>query len=301
MKRTPVTDAITYLEPASMSNFQACAGLIVTSGGRKILIDTNLGPGATADLIHAERPDAAIISHYHLDHATWGATLLNHSDATLYLPAAEARYLTDLDFFLQMTAGPSGLIAPWRDFSINHTGYREIDRFETFQAGENFTAGRVRVACVGTPGHSPGHSAFYFPEDKILFTGDMGVDRFGPWYGWQDCDLKELLASILRLRGLNVNLLLTSHGGIIFRDINTAWDLALARVARREASIRERLDRGMDKTAIVAEGIFFPNKGAVREPMRSFLFMWDDMMFDHHQALLEEGGLGRFFPMLRTD
>jgi hypothetical protein len=50
----------------------------------------------------------------------------------------------------------------------------------------------------------------------------------------------------------------------------------------------------------VAEGIFFPQKSQVPEPMQSFLYMWDTAMYDHHRKMLEEGGLAQFFPELRS-
>lgn len=298
MKRTRITDAITYIEPDSMSNFTACAGVIVSDAGKKLLIDTNMGRKETAEMIRKERPDMAVVSHYHLDHATWDHAVLKHSNAELFIPAAEVEYLTDLDFFLRHTAGPFGLSDPWRDFSVNVTGYREISRYSAYDEKTFFSVGGTKITAVGTPGHSPAHMSFYFAEDKILFTGDMGVDAFGPWYGWVDCDLKQLVASILRLRGLPVDLMLTSHGGIFDSGIEKAWDEGLLAIERRERMIREKLDRGMTKAAIVEEGVFFRSKSPVSEPLRSFLYMWDGAMFDHHLALLTEGGLLSFFPEL---
>ena len=300
MRKTRLTDTITYLEPDSMKSFQACAGLIVEDAGQKLLIDTNMGPGETAAMLEEERPDRAVISHYHLDHATWGATALEHSEAELFVPEREAAYLTDLAFFLEHTAGPFGLAEPWREFSVNVTGYREIDRFTPYTETDRFNVGGTTIEVVGTPGHSPAHMAFRFPEEGILFTGDMGVDAFGPWYGWRDCDLKQLVASTLRLRGLSVNLMVTSHGGIIRSGFSRVWEENLLRLLERERAIYEKLERGMARTDIVEEGIFFRSKADVSEPLRSFLYMWDGAMFDHHRELIAEGGLLSFFPELSS-
>jgi hypothetical protein len=82
--------------------------------------------------------------------------------------------------------------------------------------------------------------------------------------------------------------------------IPEAWDLALKRLVERENHVAQRLEKGHRPEAIVAEGIFFPQKAQVPEPMQSFLYMWDTAMYDHHRKMLEEGGLARFFPELRS-
>lgn len=43
--------------------------------------------------------------------------------------------------------------------------------------GDVFDLGGIRVECIHTPGHTPGHMAFYCREANIAFTGDaMNVD-----------------------------------------------------------------------------------------------------------------------------
>ena len=296
MKRTRITDQLTFLEPDDMRLFKACAGVMIQST-RKLVIDANMGP-ETAAFLHAENPQTAIISHYHLDHGVWGTVAQDHTQAEVFIPSGEERYLTEIDYFLDHTAGPFGLVEPWKQFSVAGCGYREIERYSTYDAGCSFSDRRMTITCLDTTGHSPSHRSFYFPEDKVLFTGDMGVDRFGPWYGWGDCDLRHLVASILELRGLAVEVLLTSHGGMLTANIDAAWNQALRHLLNREKGVATRLGKGLRPEAIVAEGIFFPQKSKVPEPMRSFLTMWDTAMFDHHRKLIEQGGLIRFFPEL---
>ena len=80
-----------------MRLFQACAGVMVQST-RKLVIDANMGP-ETASFLQAEKPQAAIISHYHLDHGVWGAVAQDHTQAEVFIPSGEERYLTDIDYF----------------------------------------------------------------------------------------------------------------------------------------------------------------------------------------------------------
>ena len=298
MKRTPITDQLIFLEPDDMRLFRACAGLMV-QGARKLVIDANMGP-ETAAFLQTEKPQAAIISHYHLDHGVWGTVAQDHTEADVFIPSGEEAYLTDLDFFVSQTAGPYGLVEAWRRFSVDDCGYHELNHYTAYDPGRSFSDRDVSIVCLDTGGHSPSHRSFYFPDDKVLFTGDMGVDRFGPWYGWTDCDLRRLVEAILTLRGLSVHVLLTSHGGMLTSDIQKAWDRVLKHLVDRENRVAQQLEKGCRPEAIVAEGIFFPQKSQVPEPMQSFLYMWDTAMYDHHHKMLEEGGLARLFPELRS-
>ena len=298
MRRTRITDQLTFFEPDNMRAFKACAGVMVR-GTRKLAIDTSMG-AATIPMLLEEKPSAALISHYHLDHSLWGIDVLAHTDAEVWVPSGEDRYLTDRQFFLDQTAGPHGLADSWRRFSVDECGFHGLTNCNTYDAGNSFSDNSITIECIDTRGHSPAHCSFYFPADKVLFTGDLGVDRFGPWFGWTDCDLEVLVMSILVLRGLPVDILLTSHGGMMTSGIRDAWDLALARLLGRETIVAEGMEKGLSPEAIVAKGIFFPQKKGVPEPMRSFLTMWDRNMFDHHRKMIEAGGLKQFFPELNA-
>ena len=40
------------------------------------------------------------------------------------------------------------------------------------QPGQTLSLGRYEVRCLFTPGHAPGHTAFYLPEHALVFSGD---------------------------------------------------------------------------------------------------------------------------------
>lgn len=307
MKRTSVTDTIQYLEPEDNQKNNGCAGVLLGSRP-KTLIDGQMGFDResiedTIQLLGVEKPDRAFITHYHLDHSQTGYLVRRHSDAELFLPEGEEQYLTDFDYFVRNTAGGSGscgCVPEWRLMTKEAFHYLEIDDFHIYRDLDTFKSGQTTIKCIRTPGHSLAHTSFYFPREKILFTGDMGLDRFGPWYGWPDSDLAEMIESILRLRSLKVETLLTSHSGIITSNIGQAWDRCIEIIMQREQWIRSRLDQGDTKKEIVEQGIFFKNKTGVPEPQQSFLLMWDSNMFDKHRSMLDQGSLERLFPGLHA-
>jgi len=298
LKRTKITQQITYVEPDSMTNFTSCAGIIVQSKN-KVMIDVNMGAKETPGLIKDEKPDAAMITHYHLDHFLWTRHIDTLSKAVVFIPEAEESYLTSLDFFMAHTAGSHVTAEKWKAFTMN-MGYTPLKSYECYNEHTTFKDLAPEIVLVETPGHSPSHTSFYFPDEKILFSGDMGLDRFGPWYGWVDCDVKQIVESILRLDGLAVNLILTSHGGLIKKEIQKQWARCIGYIFKREGKIIQKLEKGTIKKDIIKQGVFFSDKQKVKEPMRSFLDMWDTNMYNHHESLIKEGGLVKLFPEIKN-
>jgi hydroxyacylglutathione hydrolase len=72
---------------------------------------------------------------------------------------------------------------------------------------------QFRIIC--TPGHSPGAICIYWPEHKVLITGDVvfkeGVGRTD----FPGCSGAALKESILRLAELDVEYLLPGHGDLV--------------------------------------------------------------------------------------
>ena len=106
IKRTRITDKIEYVAPQGSNNNLSCSGMIIHSDHAKVLFDTNPGKAATKELLVSEKPDYAIISHYHLDHSTWDSLVLEYSEAKLLIPSTETAYLTNHEYFIQKTAAP---------------------------------------------------------------------------------------------------------------------------------------------------------------------------------------------------
>jgi glyoxylase-like metal-dependent hydrolase (beta-lactamase superfamily II) len=92
--------------------------------------------------------------------------------------------------------------------------------------------GDLTFQVIHTPGHSPGSLCVYWPEKKVLFTGDVvfnqGVGRIDVPGG----NGEELKESIRKISRLEVNHLLPGHGDVIsgrdlvkanFAEIERVW------------------------------------------------------------------------------
>ncbi len=299
MRRIRITPHIEYLEPYDKRKLYACSGLAL-NGRVKVVIDTNPGRDKTRDFLIGFNPDIAIVSHYHTDHSSWCSMVQEYTKAELMIPREEELYFRSFEHLMKNTVGGHSMEETFRNFALKHLNYREIGSYVPFDNPCSFIFGDMSLECIHTPGHSPGHTSFYLPGMKILFACDLGLDRIGPWYGWKDCSIEAIIESILSLRSMEIKLILTSHGGIIARDIVHSWDRALIHILNREQKIAQDLDMGKPLETIIKEGLCYPKKDKLREPIKSLFTMWDSVMLDHHMKILDKTSLLDLFPELRT-
>lgn len=79
--------------------------------------------------------------------------------------------------------------------------------------GQELQIGSIKVRVLHTPGHSPGHVMFYFPNDATLIGGDLIIGGSVGRTDLPDANQKQLDASIRRIMKLPGNTrLLPGHG-----------------------------------------------------------------------------------------
>lgn len=173
---------------------------------RRGLADIGLTPG---DI------DLVICTHCHPDHLE-GVRLFQNEKAQFAIYEDEWRFLS------RMTQ--RGWAA-----TVNHPNRLTPDFF--LKEGPLNLKG-LSLEVYHTPGHSPGSVCLYWPERETLFTGDLifaeGLGRVD-LPGGNSALIKE---SILRMKPLNVSLLLSGHGDMVsgkaavrktFIDLENVW------------------------------------------------------------------------------
>jgi len=158
-----------------------------------------------------------VLTHAHRSHLGGLATLKELSGATVYSHAWEADIVAG-----ERTAQPVTPV-PMRPLSTYWSVYylqlgAALGRGKhppcpvdtTLEDGD--TVGPVRV--LHTPGHTPGHLAFWWPESRVLFAGDAIATYpvFGP--GWPAFMLNptQHRASLRRMTELDTAVLAVGHG-----------------------------------------------------------------------------------------
>jgi len=170
------------------------------NGQKRILIDpghVHLSGQMRAHLaalsLGPEDMDLVIVTHGHPDHME-GVQLFSETPALIAFPQIELE-------FIKNQAPHYGQSMGWSDFAPDFL-LREGD----------LNVGDFRFQVIQTPGHSPGSVCLYWPDQKVLFTGDVvfnqGVGRTDLPGG----DGQLLKQSIRTISRLDVDYLLSGHG-----------------------------------------------------------------------------------------
>ena len=199
-------------------------GVHLLLGERPALIET--GPAATVDAVfdgireaglEPEDLAAVAVTHIHLDHAGGAGTIaarLPH--VQVYVHPLGAPHLIDPSRLLASAGRLYGDDLP-RLFG-RMVGI-PANRVHVLQDRDEVRLGDRRLVALETPGHARHHHAYWDPERRDLFTGDIaGVALPGSRYVRAptpppEFDLSRWLASLARLRALRPARLLLTHFG----------------------------------------------------------------------------------------
>ena len=166
-------------------------------GAKKILVD----PGHRHLFQHVKRGlaqiettpeqiDVVLVTHGHPDHLE---TVGSFGPATRW-----AMSRIDYEFVMKYIGSHMDFPAP-----------------AFFLQEGDLTLGDKTFRVILTPGHSPGSACLYWPEKKVLFTGDV---VFSQSIGRTDLpggSGKQLKESISRLAELDVEVLCPGHGDVV--------------------------------------------------------------------------------------
>jgi len=256
---------------------QGAGVLIDPSSDREALMGLRDGPGV----------ESVWLSHWHEDH--WMYISL-FDDLPLWTSRPDAVPLSDLEVFIDCYGVPEDcddMRVEFRRFMKEELSFRPRKPRNFLQPGEALNVDSVKVEILHTPGHTPGHLSFYFPDEEVLFLGDYDLTPFGPWYGDTYSSLEETVASVKRLREIPAKTWITSHGkGVLEEEPAELWDRFLGTIRTREERLLEFLAEPRSMEEIVDAWIVY---GRPREPKIFFEFGERAIMSKHLRRLIELG------------
>lgn len=202
---------------------------LIQDGQDLILIDTLFDADAQVilDQIHALGKTVSdlkhiILTHGHRAHLGGLATLKKLSGARIYAHPWEADIVSGDRTQQGVNLRPiSNSLVVWPILFFGTllgplSNHKPAQVDQLIDEGDQI--GPVRV--LHTPGHTPGHLAFYYPEKRALFTGDAFVTWPLICPGWPNAMLneKQTWASLRRLAELDVQAIGVGHGNPIVQN-----------------------------------------------------------------------------------
>ena len=184
---------------------------------RPILVDAGMMAAPTLrnikKFIDPEKIEMIVLTHCHHDHSGAAPELKKATGAKLLLSEKEVGAVGD---DLASVAYLFGQQAP----------QYEVD--QTLKEGMILGTGEWKLEVLETPGHSQGSLCLYEPRAKVLFSGDTvfpdgNIGRTDMYGG----STPDLVASIERLTGLDVEIMYPGHMEITGRDVNRQIQMSL--------------------------------------------------------------------------
>lgn len=245
---------IFYVPGANNSSFPYSAGLYLKGRDRRVLIDAGMGPAALAP-VKDLGVDLLILSHTHIDHHLTKSEL---PGVPIWCHEAEADLLSDLEAFLRATGMDQSDYGPYevKDFLPAAFEARVSRRL---RGDERLDLGGLTLQVIHTPGHTPGHLAFFVPEHDLLFSADVDLIQFGPFYGHEFADIDHFLASIDKLKNVGAKVVASGHAGPFSDNLPQRFDDYAAVIPRRDQLVLDFLDRPKSLDDFAGKNLIYPH------------------------------------------
>ena len=283
--REALADKLYFIPGRRGGRFPHCNSLFIADGGGVIVDPASDGKELRAAA--TEGVQVVLLSHYHTDHLR---DLKLFPRAAIWIHRQDAPALRDFEEMVRYVWGEQTPDADgWSRRKLREVGEWGWPVARELEDGEELRFGAIRLQVLNTPGHTPGHCCFWFPDLQILFAGDFDLTEFGPWYGNAASSVDETLASIEKLKQFRPRLTVTGHeAGIIRGDITGRLE-AFARVVKeREARILECLKEPLTHEELVSKGTIY---GSYYSPDNTNHWMEWRMVWHHLRSLEKRGVL----------
>jgi hydroxyacylglutathione hydrolase len=281
-----------FIPGENQGRYPYCNSIYIEEAG--VLIDPASDRKALTELRDTRGVRQVWLCHWHEDHFMH---LDLFDDVPFRISERDLPPLTDIETFLDWYAMENPEYrAFWAALVKDQFHYRTRTPARFFEDREVIDLGSLTIEVVPTPGHTPGHLAFYFREPKILFMGDYDLTAFGPWYGDLYSDIDQTIESIHRLKTIPADTWLTGHETGVFTQVpGTLWDSYEEIIYERENKLFNLLATAKTMDEIVEACIVYDRP---REPKEFFEFGERALMKKHLERLEKNGRVvhdGKYF------
>lgn len=272
--------------------FLPCCNSLLIRDEVCALVDTCAGEDLRPLLAAGAAPVEWIVhTHVHPDHVNYDFLF---PAARVWTPEAAGDALTSVEAFNRRT-GVTALGEEVARYVAREVGFRPRAVDRAYADGEVLDFGRTKLRALHAPGHSPDHMILHDEDTGTVFSTDIDLTPFGPWYGNPGSDIDQTLASIEMVIALRPRRLVTSHSPRVWTD-------EIAERLRRYAAVVDKRDERI--LALLAEPRT-PDELVAAHPIyrsyphpREVAELWErnivakhlDRLLRHGRVRREEGG-----------
>jgi len=278
-----LTDKIHLVPGRRGGRYPHCNSLLIGSGERAII-----DPGSDRKALRAlaeEGVGRVLLSHSHSDHLR---DLKEFPDSRTFIHHSDRAAVESMDQMLAGAFFPDEDRDPvWERRKNREVGGWGWPVAGTFGGGDEIAVGEVELQVIHTPGHTAGHCCFWFPDQRILYSADIDLTDFGPWYGNYVSSVAAFRDSIELLKGLEPAVTVTGHeAGVIEGDIGPLLDKYLAVLETRHGKILDFIEIPRSLDEVVARGFVY---GQYYSPNDSTHHQEKRMVRHHLKEAVERG------------
>ena len=269
----------------------------------KVIVDPGAGLDRLSEVRKSVHVDMVLNTHYHFDHIAYNYIF---NDSKIYMNEHEGGCFRSIEEVARRIGAAEIYGEDWvKDWlervfreDTPQSPYSPQNRHEwvlstarldgTYRWGQVFDLGETRMEVVGAPGHSQGFSCLYFPGEGAVYTADIDLTGFGPWYGDSGSDIDQFIESSRKIAGLDADYFITGHeAGVLSRtEFRNGLDAYLEKIAGRERKIASALEKPMTLKEIAEMGLMYGKKFLVDQWVRA----WEELMVAKHLERMADRG-----------
>ncbi|MFI3175735.1 MAG: MBL fold metallo-hydrolase [Bacillota bacterium] len=205
---------------------------VIKDGGDALIIDTGFNVPACKEALLHELGELQLdwdkthlfLTHFHSDHVGLAPVLMKGKPGNIYMSKAD--HLHFIDYIGEKYAEHFDPIFKKEGFLQEHIDYLHSENVavqfgpdEAFPAvhvadSDTIQVGKYNFQCIITPGHTPGHTCLYLPEQKLLFAADHILFDITPNITyWLDLEnsLNAYLNSLVKIHNYDVEKIFVGH------------------------------------------------------------------------------------------